>query len=420
MRTTIFAIIISVLSFTFNSWAAKFLPRDNKILLILGQDLGAIGGFDAPNNDGYHENVGITAGGITTYTGIPKLGGLKTLDNWGAGDVCAQYIIDSPIYKKTALAIGLSMKNHITNIKNGDHDDKIIELGHWIRDAKRPVYVRIGYEFNGGWNNYNPQQDFIAAFKRVVDIWRRENVTNFATVWQSSGYESSDPATLMNWYPGDDYVDWLGYSHFHSFSNGAAMLSLAKSKNKPIMIAEVTPKGFRISDPNTSAWNDWFRPFFSHVHNNKEHIRAIAYINVNWDSQPMWAGQGWGDTRVEANETVLANWKQEINKDIWLNSSNDLFYQLGFTSSIRTPNSGRGFKETIQCIPSSRGSITISGLNAPSTEVTLLNLQGKSIDCTLCDNVLTPNTAIASGLYFLAITRSNGVTNRIKFLYSQP
>lgn len=400
------------LVFALVSWSysqkAKFLPQGNKRLLIVGQDLGAVGGFAAPNNDGYYENVGVVPGGITTYTGLPYLNGLKTMDNWGAGDVCAQDIIDSPIYKNSVLVIGLSMKNEITKIANGEYDNEIIEFGKWVKSTNRPVFIRIGYEFDGGWNNYHPPQDYVLSFKAIVDIFKQLEVDNFATVWQSSGYEGSNPDGIMQWYPGDDYVDWLGYSHFHNNAGSGAMFSLSKSKNKPIMIAESTPKGFRISDPNTNVWEAWLQPFFTHIDNNQDAVRAIAYINVNWDIQPMWQGQGWGDTRVEANEKVKQNWLAEINKDVWLNSSDDLFAQLGFSTSTKPSINARKIMKTRLFFPTN--SPFTYRLNYPFSaieNITLFTGQGRQLKCTYNkDKVEIPPTS--TGLFILNLTNKKG------------
>jgi len=40
-------------------------------------------------------------------------------------------------------------------------------------------------------------------------------------------------------------------------------------------------------------WNDWYVPFFDFIHADNDVICAVAYINVDWDSQSMWANQGW-------------------------------------------------------------------------------------------------------------------------------
>ena len=33
-----------------------------------------------------------------------------------------------------------------------------------------------------------------------------------------------------------------------------------------------------------------------------------SYINCNWDAQPMWRGEDWGDTRAEAHAELIAIW----------------------------------------------------------------------------------------------------------------
>ena len=43
-------------------------------------------------------------------------------------------------------------------------------------------------------------------------------------------------------------------------------------------------------------------------------MKMFSYINANWDVQPLWAGQGWGDTRVQTNAYVLERWRAELAK----------------------------------------------------------------------------------------------------------
>ncbi len=409
-------IIIILLACLVNSTfgvAAKFLPKENRILMIIGQDLGSVGGFNAPHNNGYYEGVGIVSGGITTYTGFPYLVGLRTPTNYGSGDQCAQTIADCQRYKNCAIVIGLSMTNQLQAIKNGNLDGVIMDMGNWIKDTKRPVFVRIGYEFNGSWNNYTPASDYVAAYKRIVDIWRRENVRNFAAVWQSSGYENSNPNSLMPWYPGDNYVDWIGYSHFEISTDAAAVLSIAKDKNKPIMAAEVTPKGYQIPGVGYRVWSDWFSTYFNHLYKNQEYIRAIAYINANWDAQPMWAGQGWGDTRVQTDQEVLQKWKSEINKDIFLKSRGDLFYQLGFSSSIHGKPQVQSKHSLVLLSGAKQGMFQIKGLTLSDQRISVTNLQGKKVSFGIQNNMLDLR-ALSSGVYFISIKNQNSMHTRHK------
>ena len=321
-------ILCVVLNFIFihiiSGQSAKFEPPANKALLIIGQDLGAIGGFDTPNDDGYVDNGLPVPAGVTTYTNIVSLGGLEELDNWGSGDVSGQAIVDNPLYDNSVIAIGLYMVDQLDAVLNGDADNSIADLGQWIKDANRPVFLRIGYEFDGSWNHYDPTK-YKNAYKYIMDKLRADSVDNVVSVWQSAGGQTA--AYLSSWYPGDDYVDWMGYSHFDM--NGGGIMTLAREKNKPVLISESAPKGhdFDVEDGET-VWNAWFQPLFNYIEANKDIIKGLAYINVDWQSQPMWNDGIWGDSRVQVNEYIKTKWLEELNKNFWMNASDNLFDSL--------------------------------------------------------------------------------------------
>ena len=65
----------------------------------------------------------------------------------------------------------------------------------------------------------------------MVDILREKGVTNTAYVWQSTGFMSS-VEQLEDWYPGDEYVDWLGVSFFNMWPK-ISMFEFARKKVNP-------------------------------------------------------------------------------------------------------------------------------------------------------------------------------------------
>ncbi len=69
---------------------------------------------------------------------------------------------------------------------------------------------------------------------------------------------------------------------------------------------------------------------FKSVHNDSR-IKALSYINVDWNAQAQWIGQGWGDSRVQFNELVFQSWKEEVSGEAWIMASDSLFelMQLG-------------------------------------------------------------------------------------------
>lgn len=311
--------------------AQKFEPEDGKCLVFIGQDLEAIGGLD-DYSDGYTDHFK-TPAGVTVYTNLSPgsesfgyfnrgLDGLKAKANWGAGDSWANLYLRDSTYQNSAIAIGLSLVGHEKKVAKGQHDDLIKELGAWIKAAKRPIFLRIGYEFDGWeWNNYN-RKFYLQAWERIHSIFKEQKVDNVAFVWQSKG-TGSGQEILEEWYPGDELVDWVGYSYFGN--PDTEMLTFARKHNKPVFIAEATPVRengglYFNSDLKDEAvakliWEQWFMPFFKTIRENADVIKAFSYINSDWSSQPMWKINPVFqkvDSRIQVSEYISVRWKKEM------------------------------------------------------------------------------------------------------------
>jgi hypothetical protein len=368
---------------------AKLLPAQKRQLLIIGQDMSSVnayvesGQFPPP-------------GGVTTYLAFyqllnsndPAWGALGEdrhaqptgIDvDWGAGRLNANSAALG--FRQSSLVIGLSIaegnagslwaKGGLAAIGRGEHDDKIQRLARFCKDIDKPVYLRIGYEFDGAWNRgYENTAAYIAAFRRIVDGLRHAGANKVAFVWQASASPIDDVIDagherIEDWYPGDDYVDWMGLSWFLRADEGPQpaitqrqladeVLAWARARDKPVMIAEAAPQGYdleQLTRANSSPlrdgptgqsrqqktadeiWQEWFVPFFDYIDLNRDVIRAVAYINADWDSQSMWRApyrQGyWGDSRIQANPSISARWRQHIaDESTWLHGGPQLESQL--------------------------------------------------------------------------------------------
>ncbi|WP_432103208.1 endo-1,3-beta-xylanase [Streptomyces sp. bgisy091] len=250
---------------------------------------------------------------------------------------------------------------------------KVDEMVKKLKSYDRDVLLRIGYEFDGPWNCYNSgyYKDAFRYIKGRIDALGASRV---ATVWQSAAwpvntstdhpewnYIVTDPGHLDAWYPGDAYVDWVGLSSFYNSRSVQTqwgcgshdtdpvglqnrVLDFARAHGKPAMVAEAAPQGARTGAKTSSCifrnspapasgqaiWDGWHAGYFDWVNRNKDVIRAAAYINTNWDAQTQWqcaagaqaggpgcANGNWGDSRVQADSTVLANFLTEIKKPMW-------------------------------------------------------------------------------------------------------
>lgn len=236
------------------------------------------------------------------------------------------------------------------------------ELVEWLRDTRRDVFLKIGYEFDGEWNCYQPEEHK-AAFRHIAARIDALGARRVATVWQTAAWPGVTPepydATAGGhwnlWYPGDDVVDWVGMSAFYGESYrshqwaclseqdiAAAprtiqdnVLDFARAKKKPVMIAEAAPQGYDLGElaagcifasghpwdnrtPVTvdEVWDTWFADFFAYIESKRDVIRVVSYINTDWDSQYHWECTAdrypngyWGDSRLQANPGILARVK---------------------------------------------------------------------------------------------------------------
>ncbi len=217
--------------------------------------------------------------------------------------------------------IGLSMTKDGTPdqhyegaVADGLYDDQLKKMAVAFRKFNTPIFLRIGYEFNGRWNGYEAES-FIKAFRKVVDVMRTHGPSSTAIVWC---FATDGSADFTAFYPGDEYVDWWGIDLFNKehFKDPKtiAFLDSAMVHRKPVMIGESTPRRVGVLNGQAS-WNEWFLPYFTFIHAYPQ-IKAFCYINWDWSSYPQW--KDWGDGRLEGNSVVAKEFLYEMKKPLYM------------------------------------------------------------------------------------------------------
>ncbi len=368
---------------------SQYMPQNREKLLFIGQDLTSVAN--------YRKNcIGCPKGhGETTYLSFYLLntpyvytphGGIHYgaigMDNegkpveastdWGGGPLNLWKVAS----RSSLVSVGLDMstgveKEGLTTIAKGGHDAIIQKMAVLFNAFPETVFfLRIGYEFDGNWYpGYDNTTNYISAYRRIVDVLRQHlQQDNVKYVWQSSGapvddaIEEGKRENIMDWYPGDDYVDWTAISWFLCIDEKATITSkdlkriptqrqLAREMlyhsellNKPMMIAEATPQGYSIAALTNchvgDIWDgtsgqecidktpeeiyaEWFEPIFQFMRENSE-VQALAYINANWNTQGLWGSPYhsgyWGDSRIEKNEYIRNKWIASVAESGFLST----------------------------------------------------------------------------------------------------
>lgn len=207
-------------------------------------------------------------------------------------------------------------------IADGSKDESIEAFCEALKALNRPVFVRIGYEFEGSWNGYRPDT-YKAAFIRITKALRKHKI-NAATVWCSAGASAGNVPHewVMKYYPGDEWVDWWGVDIFSPqeiLSEKVRTFCADSAKHKkPVMIGESTPRYVGVLKGKAS-WDEWFRPYFKLIRTRPE-IKAFCYINwewAYWSDKLGFQWHDWGDCRIEQNEYVTRMYKDEMDSPLY-------------------------------------------------------------------------------------------------------
>ena len=316
-------------AFIYEYKKTKYVPSKEKALLIMGQTTQRI----AEYRDHFPEQE--IPSGWSAYWGVSEFKGIVEPHKISTGNTQHhQMIVDE--FPHTVLQSAMWMVgkwNIAKKAGNGQYDNVLRQYSAWAKTINRPIFLRIGYEFDGPHNELEPEE-YIKAYRHIVDLLRAEGASNIAFVWHSYASKPYKDYPLSAWYPGDDYIDWVAISVFgHAYGDADFgtycddVLFFAKEHQKPVMIAESNPI-YGIDKENTEVWNKWFVNFFSFTYN--KNIKAISFINEDWPKTGIEGIAAWKDSRLYNNQTVAEAWFMEVSNDRYLAQSPELFALLGY------------------------------------------------------------------------------------------
>lgn len=330
---TIFLFLLISLIPVIPALAQKIQPRLNQGAVLEPQGKIINGaGQDLPAFNNYWNVMHTQTKPVIYMTYV----GLKSVTSDWADGLKAELMSHSG--KFLVAQIGLNMTTDGTpathyeqDVAAGLLDKQITMFIDGLEAMAIPAYVRIGYEFNGvAWNGYQAET-YKQAFIRMTNMIRARGI-EVATVWD---FAMDGVMNYMDYYPGDNYVDWWAINVFSkghlTNANAYAFIQAAGNHKKPVMIGETTPREVGVLDGQLS-WNNWFAPFFALIHNYPQ-IKAFSYINWDWSQYPQWST--WGDARLEKNTIVSAAFASEMDSLQYLHASSESDFRktLGFSDN---------------------------------------------------------------------------------------
>ena len=226
---------------------------------------------------------------ITNAGAVPEL----TWEPWNpAGGV------DQPTYALDRIAAGA-------------HDAYLKRWATQIRSWGKPLVIRFAHEMNGTWYpwaegvNTNASGDYVAAWRHVIDVFRRNKVTNVTWNWSVNvPYAGSTP--LAGLYPGDAYVGRVGidgynwgttqtWSSWQSFGDvfGPGVAELDALSTHPIHVTETAAP--EAAGGDKAAWiTDMWAWLDAHPE-----VRGVTWFSLLKEA----------DWRIDSSEASLISWR---------------------------------------------------------------------------------------------------------------
>jgi hypothetical protein len=167
------------------------------------------------------------------------------------------------------------------------------DVVRWTRTiASRPGPVFLAYHHEpeaGGSIGYGSPAEFIAAYRRVVSIFRAEGAANVRFTWQMTAWSfrtsPGDRSAALHWYPGDAYVDVVGADAYNWFDCGPGRgrwvplselvdpaLAFARARGKQVALPEFG------ADPSPRRAS-WLVDAHAYLVANRDVVAAVFYFN---------------------------------------------------------------------------------------------------------------------------------------------
>lgn len=224
------------------------------------------------------------------------------------------------------------------SIIDGDWD---AQLHSWCTKAaavNTPILAEFGTEANGKWFPWNGRwnggatrdgygdpgladgpERFRDAYRHLIDICRAEGANQIT--WFFHVDVAPDPradwnSDYRNYYPGDDYIDWIGISNYGQLDRYAAPQFAAKLarhyraieriSEKPIAVLEYG----RIQSPGDRAKASWIGDAIRSISSRRfGRIRGLSYWNESYRNDD----GSLADLRIDNSRRVRRAYRRAIS-----------------------------------------------------------------------------------------------------------
>ena len=233
----------------------------------------------------------------------------------------------------------------LTSIVAGQWDDYIDRWADGVREFNHPIMISFANEMNGSWfpwsgalygggkllpktrpdeaNRYEGPETYKAAYRHVVDRVRARGASNAIWIFHPMNYSypSDTWNSLEQYYPGPDYVDWLGLSVYGQQFNDESWVDFppmtdwpykeicALDPAKPVMLTEWGVGEF----PDDGDKSEYIAEAFRTMRNYPR-LKAAVFWHERWQN----ADKSYSNLHVNSSPNALKAYREGVSAAFWV------------------------------------------------------------------------------------------------------
>jgi hypothetical protein len=241
----------------------------------------------------------------------------------------------------------------LRQIQRGRFDDYIRASARAARAWGHPILVRFAHEMNGDWYPWgrgvegNNSYRFRAVWRRVVRLFREEGADNVQWVW-TPNVNTGGEFPFRDLYPGNRWVDWVGFDGFNWAQAGEWNSFTAIVDNTYEEIARISDRPMIVGETgsSTSGGNEaeWVTSALEREIPKMPRIRAVVWFDDRFEG----AGESSGlDPRVNSSAEVLQAFRSAISSPYYAVDRAEFLatprvYERGPATAPARPSGGYG------------------------------------------------------------------------------
>ena len=248
-------------------------------------------------------------------------------------------------YREQSADVHAPDRFNLESILTGQWDEYIDRWADGAKAIGGPIFVSLCNEMNGDWFpwsgvfygggrpiagtdpvRYVGPEYFKRAYRYIVDRVRARGASNVLWIFHLNNF--SEPYmswnALAQYYPGPNYVDWLGLSVYGQLESDDSKWDLFDEMiqkpydeicqldpDRPIMVTEWGVGEF----PTRGDKAAWITTAFDHLSTRFPRLRAAIYWNERWQNSKTML---YSNLRVDSSPGALAAYRKGVGAPFWI------------------------------------------------------------------------------------------------------